>query len=66
MTIPFMGEVRVIRPTLVDLKKLLLINDTELPTQIVELDEKTQERLRDLPTGSVALVYVGKNEGTDS
>jgi len=63
MTIPFLGRARKVRPTLDDLKVLLSVNDSDLPPAIDTLDEETKSQLTQLPTGSVALIYQGKNEG---
>lgn len=62
MTIPFMSK-RIVRPTKADLEALLVTNDVEPPKQLIEMDEKTQEQMAELPTGAVAFIYEGVSEG---
>ena len=63
MTIPFLGERRIVRPTKEDLVTMLMCNDIEVPPALTELDPQTREQLEKLDTGSVALVFEGTNDG---
>jgi tRNA (cytosine34-C5)-methyltransferase len=63
MTLPFVNS-KIIKPTLKDLELLLNKDDEELPNQINVMEKQTQEQLDKLDTGSIALVYEGKNLGT--
>lgn len=65
MTIPFLGENRIVNPTLDDLLSLLLVNDAEMPPSLESMDTDTAKRLREMDTGPIALVYKGKSQGTD-
>ena len=62
MTIPFLGPDRVVRPTLQDLRTLLVVDDTEVPPALTAVDPATTRRLEELPTGCIALVYEGPSE----
>lgn len=57
MTIPFLGEGRVVRPTRADLVTLLLCDDAEQPPALTAMSPETLAQLERLETGSVALLH---------
>ena len=59
MTIPFLRN-RRLYPEKEDLRKMLLINDSEKPMALEELSQKLQAQLKEINTGSVAFIFEEK------